>query len=72
MELIGSFEEKIPELFGKGLAQYVEEQAKSDNAWILYNHLTHHISHYFQRRMRAAYQMKVSLIITHIHQNLVD
>ena len=60
METISSYEEKIPELFGKGVAQYVEEQPKAENAWVLYNHLTHYISHYVQQRMRASYQMKVS------------
>ena len=43
MEAIGSYEEKIPELFGKGVANYVDEQPKAENLWVLYNQLTHYI-----------------------------
>lgn len=53
-------QDQILKTFGKGVAEYVEEQPKAKNQWILYNHLTHYISHYVQQRMRAAYQMKVS------------
>ena len=60
MKYITEYEEQIPKLFGKGVSDYVEEQPKADNAWLLYNQLTHYISHYVQQRMRASYQMKVS------------
>lgn len=60
IESISYYEEKLPELFGKGLTNYVEEQPRADNAWLLYNQLTYYILHYVQQRMRASYQMKVS------------
>ncbi|MFZ1289480.1 MAG: DUF932 domain-containing protein [Melioribacteraceae bacterium] len=54
------YKEQIQKTFGKGIAEYVEEQPKVKNQWILYNQLTHYISHFVQQRMRASYQMKVS------------
>ncbi len=60
MESIGDYEGQIPKLLGKGIADYVEEQPKAENAWLLYNQLTHYISHNVQQRMRAGYQLKVS------------
>ena len=60
IETLGDYEEKIPKVFGKGVADYVDEQPKAANAWLLYNQLTHYISHEVQQRMRASYQMKVS------------
>ena len=60
IEALGDYEEQIPKVFGKAVTDYVEEQPKAENAWLLYNQLTHYISHYVQQRMRASYQMKVS------------
>jgi hypothetical protein len=53
-------QDQILKTFGKGVAEYVEEQPKAKNQWVLYNQLTHYISHYVQKRTQAFYQMKVS------------
>lgn len=60
IEALDDYKEQIPKVFGKAVNDYVEEQPEAENAWLLYNQLTHYISHYVQQRMRAAYQMKVS------------
>ena len=41
-------------LFDEAVTDYVEEQPKAANAWLLYNQLTHYISHHVQQRMRAS------------------
>lgn len=60
MKYIEEYEEQIPKLFGKGVTDYVEEQPKAENAGLLYNQLTHYISHHVQQRLRASKQMLVS------------
>ena len=57
-ELTDEVEQKL----GKTAAAYVEEQVTPENQWMLYNILTYYISHVIEKRMRAAYQMKVSNI----------
>jgi hypothetical protein len=50
----------IQQKLGKKAAVYVSEQPTPENQWMLYNILTYYISHLVEKRMRAAYQMKVS------------
>ena len=57
-ELTDEVEQKL----GKTVAAHVEEQPTPANQWVLYNILTYYISHVIEKRMRAAYQWKVSSI----------
>jgi hypothetical protein len=52
--------ESVEKQLGKRISNYVKEQKKPENVWILYNYLTWYISHMIEQRLRAAYQMKVS------------
>ena len=47
------YKDQIQKTFGKGVAEFVEENPKVKNQWVLYNQLTHYISHFVQQRMRA-------------------
>ena len=55
-----SLSKSVEENLGRRVANYVKEQKKAENAWILYNYITWYISHMVDIRLRAAYQMKVS------------
>jgi hypothetical protein len=52
--------ESVEKNLGKRISNYVKEQKRPENVWILYNYLTWYISHMIDQRLRAAYQMKVS------------
>jgi hypothetical protein len=52
--------DEIKKKLGKKASAYVAEQPSLENQWMLYNILTYYISHLVDKRMRAAYQMKVS------------
>ena len=54
------YKDQIQKTFGKGVAEFVEENPKVKNQWVLYNQLTYYISHFVQKKFRASYQMKVS------------
>lgn len=60
LETTKSLTDGIQQKLGKKAAVYVSEQPKPENQWMLYNILTYYISHLVDKRMRAAYQMKVS------------
>jgi hypothetical protein len=55
-----SLSESVEKHLGKRMFNYVKEQKKAENEWILYNYLTYYISHIIDQRLRAAYQMRVS------------
>lgn len=54
--------DEVTAKLGKTVAAHVEEHPLPANQWALYNILTYYISHTIEKRMRAAYQMKVSSI----------
>ena len=45
---------------GKTVSKYVAEQKRPKNQWLLYNILTYYVSHLVEKRLQAAYQIKVS------------
>ena len=63
IEALGDYEEKIPKVFGKAIADYVDEQPKAANAWLLYNQLTRYISHEVRQQILTSYQIKVSKMV---------
>lgn len=60
IEATQTISDEINKKLGKNAAAYVAEQPAPESQWILYNYLTYYISHLIDKRMRAAYQMKVS------------
>jgi hypothetical protein len=52
--------ESVEKNLGKRISNYVKEQKRPENAWILYNYLTWYISHNIDVKLRAAYQMRIS------------
>lgn len=52
--------DSVEKQLGKTVARYVQEQPAPVNQWVLYNYLTWYISHVIDKRLQAAYQMKVS------------
>jgi len=54
--------EEIKDTLGVTISEYISNQPKAENQWVLYNYLTYYISHIIEMRLRAAYQLKVSKI----------
>ena len=50
----------VTKKLGKGVTNFIEQQEKAKNQWMLYNILTYYISHAVKQRMRAHYQFEVS------------
>lgn len=60
IEVTQTLNDAVKDKMGKRVMNYISSQALPENQWVLYNYLTWYISHVIDKRLRAAYQNRVS------------